>query len=875
MSSHTRGFAWLVVALWVAALGSGRAQAPMGGTAPATGDSATKRYDDLIKDATRLDGMFTLYRQKERLLLELAPDQLGQPFLVVATLESGLGERGILSGMPLNYFEASVYLFRRVNDTLHLVQRNPRFRSSDNGPVQRAVQRSFSDAVVAALRIEAEHPDRKTLLVSLNGVLLSDLPELSAMLSGLGAAYTLSADRSYFGTVKAFPQNVEIESVLQFSASRSASVESLVDGRHLTLRVRYSLSQMPPPGFKPRLADPRIGYFLTVHKEFSDDRRPQAFVRYINRWRLEPSDPTAPLSPPRKPIIFWLENAIPVAYREPIRQGVLLWNKAFERIGIRNAIEVRQMPDDADWDPADVRYNVIRWITSNTPSFGAMGPSRVDPFTGEILDADIVFEGENIRGMRSYYRRYLGLPEELSEAPPPPATRPPFATCSFGLERSEQAPLVHLTRHLLLGPTADTEKAIDEVVRASLVEIAAHEVGHTLGLRHNFAASNFLRPNELHNPEITRRMGICASVMEYNPPNLAPPGVRQGELFSSTLGPYDYWAIEYGYRVLPGKTPEEDLPELRKIAARSAERGHAYATDEDMTDDLDPRAARFDLSSDPLEWARGQLDLIRTLLPRVEKLLTRPNVTYADLRRVFDTLLTEYRNKAEPITRHVTGQYVSKSFPGDPGGRRPYHLVPLAKKRAALAALERYYLGRDVFRFQPEVLNSLGVERYSHWGVPPSAFGRLDYPIHDRIAQIYQTVLGQLTSPRALARLRDDERRAPRGTPILTQADLFAWLSRVCWSELDSTTGRIAIDSFRRVLQREHLTRLVTFVVQPPAELPADSRALAAFELRRLRSRIAAALRRAGAMDTMTRAHLEDANARIAKALAAQYQSAP
>ncbi|MBI3909555.1 MAG: zinc-dependent metalloprotease [Armatimonadetes bacterium] len=846
---------------------------------------SAKSYEDQIKGATRLEGLFTLYRQKEKLLLEVKPEQLGKPYLAILTLESGLGERGILGGLPLNDF---VFLLRRVHDTVHVIQRNVHFRSDDQGPVERAVQRSFSDSVMASLKIEAEHPDRKTLLLSLNGLLLSDLPGLAADLASLGTSYALSTDRSYFGPVKAFPQNVEVESVLQFSAARGGNVDALPDGRYLTLRVHYSLSEMPPPGYKPRLADPRIGYFLTAHKEFSDDRRPQAWVRYINRWRLEKQDPSAPISAPKKPIVFWLENAIPVEYRGPIRQGVLMWNKAFERLGFKDAVVVQQMPDDADWDPADVRYNVIRWITSSQPLFGAMGPSRVDPFTGEILDADILFEGETMRGVRSYYRRYLALPGEEAAPPAVPLGRRSGPTCAYGLLLSENAALGNLAR-LLQAPPSGADEPPREYIEAFLREMIAHEVGHTLGLRHNFAGSNFLRPDELHNPEITRQQGITASVMEYTATNLAPPGTKQGEYHASTLGPYDLWAIEYGYCLLPGETLESELPELRLIASQSAVHGHDYATDEDLFDDLCPTAARFDLSNDPLTWACGQLDLIRTLWPKVDRVLPQRGASYADLRRAFDTLYFEYLDKLAVLTRYVGGQYVHKHQPGDPGGRPPFEMVPLARQREALRDLEQYALRGDAFRFRPQALNRLAVERYWHWGVDPATLSRTDYPVHDRVLGVYQRVLNQLLEPRTLARLRDAERKTPPGAPTLTMAELFGWLNRVCWSEVVQPGAAVRIDSFRRGLQREHLTRLIRLAVgatdstavssayhttiRPTATVPEDARALAAHALRALKIRLSAVLKAKDArMDTPTRAHLEDSLARIGKALAARYQ---
>lgn len=267
-------------------------------------------FDQVIKDTDKLNGLYTLYRHKEtgKIYLEIKPQQLNKNYLGTVTMESGIGERGIYSGMPLQDF---LFYFRRVNNNLHFVIRNVNFRTHPGEPQARSLARSFSDSVLYSLPIKSIHPQRQTILVDLGDLLLSDLPGLASELSSvLKAPYKMDAKKSYFGDAKAFPLNMEIESVYGFSSSgeQLTSLQTVPDSRALSLSVRYSLSQLPEnANYVPRLADDRVGYFITAYQDFSSDQRNDPFVRYINRWDLEKQDPLAPLSPPKNQLYFGLK----------------------------------------------------------------------------------------------------------------------------------------------------------------------------------------------------------------------------------------------------------------------------------------------------------------------------------------------------------------------------------------------------------------------------------------------------------------------------------------------------------------------------------------------------------------------------------------
>ena len=201
-------------------------------------------------------------------------------------------------------------------------------------------------------------------------------------------------DRSTWAYVKNYKDNTELEIAATFASNGQSQMDTVPDTRGVTINIHYSLSKLPETGYQPRLADDRVGYFLSVVKDFSKQGKTDQFVRYINRWDLRKAEPNVAVSPPVTPIVFWIEKTVPYKYRAPIREGILEWNKAFEKAGFVNAIEVRQQPDDATWEPEDINYNTFRWITSNAGF--AMGPSRVNPITGQILDADIIFDADFI-----------------------------------------------------------------------------------------------------------------------------------------------------------------------------------------------------------------------------------------------------------------------------------------------------------------------------------------------------------------------------------------------------------------------------------------------------------------------------------------------
>ena len=877
-----------------------------------------KPFDEMVKDSEKIEGLFTLYRneKKKTIYLEIKPEQLNKNFLCAMTLATGIGEAGIFSGMPVGEL---LFQFRRLQDNVQFVIPNVNFRARPGDAIQRSLDRAFSDSVLYSLKIESIHPERETLLVDLSKLMLTtgDLSGVSSLLGYvLGVPYTIDLEKSYFNDADAFPLNVEIESVYGFSniGGETAYIPSLPDDRAFNLAIHYSLSALPVnTGYRSRLADERLGYFLTAYKDFSNDDRRDPFVRYINRWHLEKQDPTAPLSRPKKPIVFWIDNGVPLEYREAVRDGILMWNRAFEKAGFIEAIEARQMPDNPDWKPADVRYNTILWSTTFESWFSGIGPSRVNPITGQILDADILIDANIIRLMKNEYKTFVGqqergfandsgsggrpdlcartleqrylrgvkLPEGTLATTPQPQRLPGNSVLSraltnsdlcYGLEFNRQFEMGAISLSLLDNVLPSSEE-MEEYVKQYVSFLVAHEVGHTLGLRHNFHGSTLLAPEELNNREITRTKGMVSSVMDYVAVNLAPPGVEQGDYFPTTVGPYDEWAIEYGYKPIKAINSSGELRELREIARRAGEPELSFATDEDWFAGLDPAANLFDLSSDMLGYSQWQLENARAIWARLNERFPASGESYSEMREMFDTVFFYYFSQALNATLYVGGQSFNRHYAGDRNGRLPFEPIPVEEQRQALKIVSKYVFAEDAFEFSPQLLNQLAPSRWSHWGSFPIIFP-LEYPIGDRLFLLQRIVLRSLLSPPRLTRLRDMELKVDSGDEALLLPELFDTLQESIWTEVaDKEADLEDISSLRRSLQREYADVLTSIVLRE-YRVPEDAHTLAWFHLRQLRTDIDTTLRkRRRDLDTLTMAHFAQTRDRIDKVLNAPLQS--
>lgn len=840
--------------------------------AAAPAPSARPRpFRDVLKDTAAVPGHFTLHRKDDKVWLELRPAQFEQPFFFAHHIAQSIGERG-LYGNQMG--RSHIAFFRRNGDRVQLVARNEEFFATPGTPQARFVAESFSDSLIASAPVVSlPHAESGAVLIEANALLIADIPGyLTRLETAFRMPFALDARNSAIIRVSNTAQQTGLYVRAHFAVPKVPAAplkpppepippppRTTPDPRSVFATFHYSFAQLPAQPMAPRLADPRVGYFTAVRTDYRDDTSPKPRVHYARRWRLEKMDPQATLSEPKQPILFWLDWNIPEKYRKSVAEGVLEWNKAFERIGFKDAIVVRQQLAEDDIDRGEARRAAVRWFTGADVGF-AIGPVRADPRTGEILAADIGMSDVFARGARRLVAEDLGGTAEL------PGSRHALRDlpeCSYAAEAAHElqfaSDLLEARGVAMDGPAADA------LAQAYVKDTIMHEVGHVLGLRHNFRASTAYPLERLRDPEFTRRNGITTSVMDYTPFNLALQGEPQGEYRMSTVGAYDHWAIEYGYRPLDLAI---EKAELARIAARSTEPELAYGTDEDAGHaaqylGIDPAVNRFDLGTDPLAYYRRRMKLSRELWDRLQSLQLAPGESYERLARSLASGFRDLARVAPLAAKYVGGVTHRRDFAGS--GRPLYEPVPVARQREALALVARDFLRSDSFRFTPEFLSRIGID---HFERPANPF----VSVAGSVLGVQKSILDHLLSDTVAARLLESSDRVIGGNSVLRLSELHDTLQDAIWSE--ALAGGES-DALRRALQREHLRRVANALIKPAATAPADATAL----LRDNAGRLAVALRTAQAspgLSRETRVHYADSRNTLEEALRAPLQrSAP
>lgn len=847
-------------------------QTPMPAAQPM--QPAAPPYAAMLKDAKTIPGMITLYQKGNNLYAELMPGDYGTEYIVLISISRGIGRGQLLGGMSWSIGDDWVWQFRKVDESVHIVRKNVRFKATPRSPESHAVHNAYTDSVLFSLPANVKGPKGGDL-VDLTRVFFSDLPQIGQALPGFGFA----GDRSTWASIKGFENNIELEVAATYASGGQLEIDTVPDSRGVTINVHYSISKIPQTSYQPRVADDRVGYFLTVVKDFSSKADRDQFIRYINRWDLQKADTNLKVSPPVKPIEFWIEKTVPFKYEKAIYDGIYEWNKAFENAGFVNAIIVKRQQEGDAMDPEDIRFNFFRWITSNAGF--AMGPSRVNPYTGQILDADIIFDADFLTSWKDEYENLTqqSIADLTGGALEPESGK---TAALFSMPRGDQHTGCNLTRgmslqmgfgHTAIMAAADPkvrEEQLDKFIMQGLKEVTMHEVGHTLGLRHNFKASKWLSIKDMCDPEKAKN-GIVASVMDYNPANIVPKDWKQGDYYMQTVGPYDVWAIEYGYK------PNADAAELKKISARSGEPQLAYATDEDTSMfDPDPDTNRFDWGADPLEFAQVRMQIYNELLPGFVERVTKEGDDYTQARRVLNILLAQRGQALSFAARYIGGLKTSRSHFGDKDAKLPVALVDAKTQRDVLTMLEEQVFSDKPYQLSPEIYNKLGWSNWSHWGREPSR--SKEFPVHEVVLMWQERVIDQLLSGRTLTRLHDSELRAPTDQDVLSAAELIERLTKSIFSEVDNvkegeySIRKPAISSFRRNLQRSYLKSLANLAMGNGGA-PQDCQTVAYDQLSRLNQRMTGLLSNqaiAGKLDTYSRAHLQESSDRIKKVLEAK-----
>jgi len=894
-----------------------------------------KDYEQVVSTADGEKSFYTIWtRAKDGQMLASLPDGYeGKKFFVAMTVASGEDYAGLQAGDMYVYW-------RRYDKRLALVQPNIEIRSTGDEESQSSVKRLFTDKVI--LDVPIVTMSGSSPVIDMDALLVEQSEKFFGSGSRISNPQLVTIKKA-----KAFPKNVE----LAFEGPTG-------DG---TLQIlHYSISEIPGnTGYKPRKADERIGYFTTSYSDYGQFTDPETRVRYVNRWHLEKADSSLQVSPAKNPIVFYIEHTTPVRYRRWIREGLLYWNKAFEKVGISNAIEVYYQDARSgahmEKDPEDVRYNFIRWLSNNHGT--AIGPSRVHPETGQILDADVILTDGWIRHFWTTYNQVMpeivmeGIsPESLAWlrdhpnwdprirlAPPSERERirgeiaagaglsyggHPMAHSSADMigddeydglagRTSQVNGMCTLTygkafdvamfrMHLAIGEAAaeegeggkeegekkkeeekkdekkeEKEPMIDGMpesfIGPMLADLTCHEVGHTLGLRHNFKASSVYTMSEANSKDMKGSKPHAGSVMDYLPVNMNfKDGEVQGDYGMIGVGPYDMWAIEYGYAQDEGK--------LKDILGRVAEPELQYATDED-TFGPDPLACRYDFSKDPLEFARNQMRIAKNNRERIIDKLVKEGDSWAKSRRAYEMTLSMHLRAVSMMSNWLGGAFVHRDKKGDKDARLPIEVVAAKQQRDALAFVMENTFRDEAFGLTGDLLVRMTVDKW--WDDFSTIMDDSTWPIHDRIAGIQVSMLARLMYPTVLRRIYDNEFLVPADNDAVTLPELLDAISKEIWSELDADAGKEytarkpMISSLRRNLQREHVELLIDLSKSSFGSTAAYNTIsnLVMDKLREIKVKIENKFpdARQAELDPYSRAHLVNAKTQIEKALEAHY----
>lgn len=833
------------------------------------------KYEELTKDADKYEGYFDFYKKDSDLYLSVSEDQLNELFLMNFELARGIGAAGLYGGSMLSIFEGLVVSLEKHEGKIMLIQHPHRYTAGGDKVLNKALNLAYGSSVVETSKVEAFNADSSQMLINVYDWFVGDLSGISQRLAytvgenGQPGRVTFDKNRSHLERIQAFPDNVNIQAKLTFNnPSGNNAPRTVPDGRYIPLSLFYTMVKLPEEPMKPRMADDRTGYFMTVHKDFSDESN-DFFKRYVNRWRLQCEEEVdeGELCTPKKPITYYIDHTVPEKYREAMMDGIEAWSDAFEDAGFKDAVQAKMLPEEAMAE--DIRYPTLRWSTSDQPGYGAIGPSVVDPRTGEILDADILFEASMLLGDKDAYRNLVEPRTAIDEVFNVSEEELAYMsqgvkTKSFYSEMNAQFDLIH-SFLLANGQIKPGDPVPKEFVDQALKWVTMHEVGHTLGLRHNFRSSIDTPLDKLYDKEWGEENGVFSSAMEYPSINLHPKDKSEDAYYYNPgVGSYDRWVISYGY------TPDDE--KAKEIARQAAQPGHAYGTDEDArgVGAVDPHVNVFDLGSDPLAWGKERAELLKGLIPKISDIKLADNAPYYKATDLFQSYLYQYARVLTPAIKYIGGQHQYRDHVGDPDGRMPFEPVDYQEQKEALNMIVDFAFAEDAVQLPQDIFQKMGANRWSHWGNNTTYGGRVDYPLHETMLGIQSSLLEQLLDPVRLSRIRDTEVKFGADQTV-TIPELMSVLTESIWSEALTSPGQ-NIDSNRRDLQRNHLNRMVKLITVTPDDMPADARSIARQQLQMLQNNLEARLAPPTYdFNNYTKAHLEETISRIKAALEASF----
>ena len=759
-------------------------------------------FESFIEDLIYYPGLFDSYRNDNngKVYLLLKKNQLDREFIYFAHILDGIVKAGTWRG---SYLDNGIIKFNKYFDQIRIERINTAYVFDRDNPLSRSNNANISNSLIDSIKIEKSSEQGDKYLIDITSLLLSE--NLSKIIP---APYkesekddfkigSISKNKSSINDIKNYPENTDFEISYVFSNASNKPLENQ-DSRNNSISVRYSFIAYPENNFEMRIENQNIGFFSERKTNLSStDITP--YQDLINKWHLEKKDKNQEKSIPIKPIVFWIENTTPHNLRPIIKKAVLAWNIAFEEAGFIDAIEVKIQPDSAEWTAGDIRFNTIRWTSSPNPPFGGYGPSFTNPRTGEILGADIMLEWIYLTNRIRY--------SEIFES-----------QNSKNHEFCQHSYLKHQDR--LFGKMATealglSEEQISRLYEEDLYQLILHEVGHTLGLNHNFAASYLHNNSDIHNPEITYQEGLSSSVMDYHGLNIAPLGTKQGQYADIKPGKYDVLAIKYAY------TPNLTEEDLNKMLEKNSSIEYLFGNDgDDMRSPgkgIDPRINTSDMSNNPVDYAKDRIILSQYLIPKLYKTLSTKSNSWESIYQGYRILLRQIHTSAEIISRQVGGVYVSRGFMKE-DSESPYIVVPYEVQKKSIQILSEYYFDSSNLLVPADIASKMQRERRSF-----DFFGKTEDPkIHNMILKGQKRVLKHFTNSRVLKRLTDSSLYGNKYLPSELMNDLTS-------SIFDQSKSRV-LNGIDQNLQSYFVKRLIMILKSGSFDSPSISASFSSLE---------------------------------------------
>ncbi|MDE2834000.1 MAG: zinc-dependent metalloprotease [Bacteroidota bacterium] len=814
---HSTGHVLLVLLLLAGCARSRTAAPPMAESPADKSDEESedgfKKYSEVITDKAESDsGLFLVHRIDEELFYEIPDSMLEREMLMVTRLAA------TANNLSYGGMKANTQVLRWQQQGKKILLRVVSYENvaDENKPIYQAVRNSNFEPILRSFEIQARNDDSTASVIETTGLFTEDVPALGIS-SFQREAYRVrrvDGSRTYITSARSYPRNIEIRHVLSYDAAQPPSNQS---SSTISVEMNQSMILLPDDPMQPRLCDQRVGFFSVSMIDYGRDAQKAESRCYITRWRLEPKDPEAyargELTEPVKPIVYYIDPATPMKWRSYLKQGVDDWNVAFEAAGFKNAIMAKDPPsaeEDPEFSPEDVRYSVIRYFSSDVQN--AFGPHVHDPRTGEILESDIGWFHNVMNLLRNWY----------------------------------------FVQTAAVNPDARGVRFRDEVMGRLVRFVSAHEVGHTIGLPHNWGSSYAFPVDSLRSPAFTDEHGTSPSIMDYARFNyVAQPGDGVTN-YMPDVGVYDKWSVQWGYSVLPDVDSADEERETLNgwVVERAGDPMYFYGRQGPR---VDPRSQNEDLGDDAVKASNYGIANLKIILDELINWTAEDAKDYGDLNEMYGQLVSQWYRYVGHVAANVGGHYENyKTYDQD---GVVYTRVPADRQGESMD-----WLSEEVFATPSWLLHTDVLRRIEGVGAM------------DRVRRYQVSAVNTLLDPIRIGRMLESDALA-NGETIYTFAELLEDLRTGIWGELSNSS---AIGPFRRNLQRGHLERLEYLMTQEAPSVPSffasfgmapidvsqsDIRAYVRGELQTLRTRASRAAVRT--RDNMTRLHLQDIVARI------------